>query len=44
MSLPALFLRALPTECRPDAAETDVRLVAADIVPESRELVVGVPV
>jgi hypothetical protein len=43
-SLPALLGRPLPKECRFDVAETDVKLVAADIVPDSRELVVGVPV
>lgn len=44
ISLPALFLRALVVECLPEVADTDVRLVAADMLPESRELVVGVPV
>lgn len=44
ISLPALFLLAFPfpVECRPEAAETDVTDVAADIEAESREEVVGV--
>lgn len=42
MSLPALFLLAFPEDCRPDAAETEVALVATDNEAESRELVAGV--
>ena len=41
-SLPALLRRAFPDNCRPDVAETDVLLVAADIEAESRQLEVGV--
>ena len=41
-SLPPLFLRAFPEDCRPEAAETDVLLVATLNEAESRELVVGV--
>lgn len=44
MSLPALFLLTLPVEWRPEVADTEVALVVIDIVAESRELVVGVPV
>jgi hypothetical protein len=43
MSLPALFLCAL-REWRCELAETEVRLVPTDILPESRELAVVVPV
>ena len=41
-SLPTLLRLALLVEWRPDCAETEVRLVPADIDPESLELVVGV--
>ena len=45
ISLPALFLFALPIECRPEV-DTDVMLVVVESEVESRELVVvvGVPV
>jgi hypothetical protein len=43
MSLPALFLLAL-SDKRWELADTDVKLVPTDILPESRELTVGVPV
>ena len=41
-SLPTLLRLALLVEWRPDCAEIEVRLVPADIDPESLELVVGV--
>lgn len=41
-SLPTLLRLALLVEWRPDCAETEVRLVPADMDPESLELVVGV--
>lgn len=41
-SLPTLLRLALLVEWRPDWAEIEVRLVPADIDPESLELVVGV--
>ena len=41
-SLPPLFLQAFPEDCRPEAAETDVLLVATLNEAESRELIVGV--
>lgn len=44
ISLPALFLLAFPEDCRPEAAETEVALVAADNEAESRELAVVVGV
>jgi hypothetical protein len=42
-SLPALLRRAL-RDSRCELAETEVRLVPTDILPESRELTVGVEV
>lgn len=42
ISLLVLFLFALPEDCRPETAETDVLLVPTDNEAESRELVVGV--
>lgn len=42
ISLLALFLLAFEFDCRPEAPETEVALVAADNEAESRELAVGV--